>query len=500
MSVSLDINARHLLCVVVGATALALACGRGAAKSEPDEAEKQPDEASHARGPHGGRLLGERPFQVEVTIYERGIPPQFRVFAYEQGKPVAPTELRLEIDLHRFGGRVDRIRFRPEQDYLVGDQVVEEPHSFDADVRAERGGARNAWQYSQREGRVELNDDAVRTSGISIETAGPVRMQSVLELPGEIAFNADKLAHVVPRMAGVLAEIRKNQGDDVKRGETIAVLDSRELAEAKRAYLESAHEVSFAKRAFEREQGLWKKNISSEADYLAAERAYSEATLKQQSARQQLLALGIGSAALEALAKPDSTLTRYELRAPFDGAIIEKRVATGQAVTADDDLFTIADLSSVWVDINVYAKDIEQVKVGQDVTVRSTSSTATASGKISFIGALVGEQTRSARARVVLPDPERRWKPGLFVSVAIVQEELTVPVAVKREALQKFRDWDVVFARAGNEFEARPLELGRQNEAWVEVTRGLLAGERYAAANSFILKADVGKAGASHDH
>jgi cobalt-zinc-cadmium efflux system membrane fusion protein len=135
-----------------------------------------------------------------------------------------------------------------------------------------------------------------------------------------------------------------------------------------------------------------------------------------------------------------------------------------------------------------------------EVTVRSDALGTEVEGKIVYVGSLVGGEARSAVARVVLPDPGRRWRPGLFVTAVVVQEEVTVPVAVKREGLQKFRDWDVVFVRVGNLFEARPLELGRKDGEWVEVLSGLDSGEKYASANSFILKADVGKAGASHDH
>ncbi len=456
------------------------------AKSEPEEGATK----DYEKGPHGGRLLGDKKFQAEVTIYERGIPPQFRVYFYAAGKQVSPAEVTLKIDLHRHGGRLDAINFKPEGDYLLGDKTIEEPHSFDVDVAATYQKVPYTWKYVTYEGRVELSDDAVRTSEIKIETVGPAKMRSALELPGEIKLNADKLAHIVPRLTGVIRSIRKNQGDDVKKGEVIAVLDSRELAEMRRQLLETSHEVSFAKRAYEREEGLWKKGISSEASYLQKQREYEEAGFKNRSARQQLAALGAGG----------SNGTLFELRAPFDGVVIEKNVATGQAVKEDDDLFTVADLSTVWVEVNVYAKDVNAVKLGQDVTVKAESIDTTATGKIIYVGSLVGEETRSAKARVVLPDAERRWRAGTFVTVTVVQEEYTAPVAVKREGLQKFRDWDVVFVRAGNTFEARPLELGRTDGEWVEVTSGLSPGEQYASANSFILKADVGKSGASHDH
>ncbi len=491
---------RTLLVTATILSTLAVGCSekQGAQKAGAEEASGATD---YEKGPHGGRLLRDGKFAVEVTIYERGVPPQFRIYAFEADKPVAPKDFNASIELTRHGNRIEQIEFKPDEDYLVGDKIVEEPHSFDVKVSVERGGKKRPFGYSQREGRVTLTEDAVRTSAISLEKAGPVTMRSVLELPGEIELNGDKVTHVVPRVAGVLREIKKNQGDDVRKGEVLAVLDSRELAEAKREFLETAHEVSFASRAFEREEGLWKKNISSEATYLQAEREFHEARIKHRSARQQLQALGITGDALKTLLeKEDSSFTRYELRAPIDGVLIEKSGAVGQAVKEDEDLFTIADLSTVWVSVTVYAKDLNAVRVGQDVTVKATQLGIEAAGKIVYLGSLVGGETRSAKARVVLPDPDRKWRAGMFVSASVVQNEALVPVVVKREGIQKFRDWDVVFVRFGDEFEARPLELGRADGDWVEVVSGLKAGEEYATANSFILKADVGKAGASHDH
>ena len=494
-------NQRLALLAAVAISLLLGAAGCGKSPAPPAGEALGTPPGDFERGPHRGRLLSDGGFQAEITIYERGVPPQFRVYFYEGSKPLPPGDVTLTIDLARLGGRMDHFEFAPEGDYLVGSGVVEEPHSFDVAVVAQYKGAQHSWKYSSFEGRVQLSDEAVRTSAIQIETAGPQRLRSILDLPGEIALNGDRATHVVPRTPGVIQEIRKSQGDPVRRGEVIAVIDSRELAEAKRHFIDTSNALEFERSALEREERLWKRNIASEASYLAAARAHHEAELKHRSARQQLEALGIGREGLQALLdNPDSVLTRYEVRAPFDGVVVEKNVAAGQAVTEDEDLFTIADLATVWVNVSVYAKDLNAVKVGQQVTIRSDALDAEAEGRIVYIGALVGGEARAATARIVLPDPDRRWRPGLFVTAAVVQEEVTVPVAVKREGLQKFRDWDVVFVRVGDQFEARPLELGRRDGDCVEVVSGLQAGEQYASANSVLLMADVGKAGASHDH
>jgi len=172
----------------------------------------------------------------------------------------------------------------------------------------------------------------------------------------------------------------------------------------------------------------------------------------------------------------------------------------GEAIKEDADIFAIADLSTVWVEVTIYAKDLNVVKVGQNVTVRSEGLGLKADGTLTYLGPLVGEQTRTAQGRVVVPNTSGQWRPGLFVTIEIVQEEVSVLVAVPVDALQTYRDWSVVFVQYGDLFEVRPLELGRNDGKWVEVLHGLLPGEKYVARNSFILKAELGKAGATHEH
>lgn len=482
-------------------------------QENPDSGKKEADDV--VKGPRGGRLLSKDGFQVEVSIYEKGIPPQFRIYLYESGKRIDPNEVKLNIALHRLGGRIDAIRFQKEGEYLHGDKVVEEPHSFDVKVAAEWKGQSYQWEYAQVEGRVEMSPEVAKAAGIDIQTAGPVRMKTVIELPGEIGLNKNKVVHVVPRLSGVMTEIRKNLGDRVKRGEVIAVIDSRELAEAKTEYIESVHRLEFNQATFVREEALWKKKITPEQDYLSARHGLEEAEISKQASEQKLRALGLSREELSLLAtEPEGqvvqhqirapfserALTRYELRSPQAGVVIEKRVSVGEAIKEDADIFVIADLSTVWGEITVYAKDLRGVEVGQKVTVRSKELGLEDTGQLSYIGPLIGGQTRAALAHVDIPNAKGLWRPGLFVTVELFQEEVPVPVAVSADALQTFRDWDVVFVQYGNQFEVRPLELGRSDGQWVEVVSGLAPGENYAVRNSFVLKADLGKAGASHDH
>jgi cobalt-zinc-cadmium efflux system membrane fusion protein len=251
--------------------------------------------------------------------------------------------------------------------------------------------------------------------------------------------------------------------------------------------------LALARTTHDREKKLWQDKISAEQDYQQARAALQEAEIAEQNIRQKLANLG-------ATATSGGNLTRFELRSPIDGIVTDKRITVGQSVGETEPVFTVSDLSSVWVEAPVATKDLGTIRTGLAVQVKASGFDAQAAGTITYVSALVGEQTRSATARVVLPNPKGLWRPGLPVSVEVTSSEAEVPVAVQVDAIQSVRDWQVVFGRYGQQLEARPLELGRSDGRVVEVLSGLSAGERYAAKNSFVIKAELGKAGASHDH
>lgn len=486
--------------IIIGAGATLWLLG-----GEPDRTaagEAEPGALEYPRGPHGARLLSGDDFQVEMTIYETGVEPHFRIYPLDRdGRPIAPSEVTLRVELHRLGGRVDRITFVPEADYLRGEAVVEEPHSFDVKVHAVRNGRTQEWAYSQIEGKVQLADDTLKSAGIEIQAVGPRQMTTAFEVPGEIKADETQVAHVVPRLQGVVIEVLRKEGDRVRAGDLMAIINSRELADAKSAFLAAAQRVQFARAALEREENLWKKKISAEQEYLEARRAFDEVRLAHDVASQKLVALGLSQASISALGTVAvDSLPRYEIRAPIAGTVIERDLTVGEAVPADRNIFVIANLSSVWIEASIPAKDLVNVRQGQAALVVAPDAALEARGRVSFIGTLVGEQSRRAIARIVVPNTNGAWRPGSFVTVKLEQATVTVPLAVPVDAVQTFRDWQVVFVRYGDWFEARPLELGRSDGGWVEVLSGLKPGERFAATNSFAVKAEIGKLGATHDH
>lgn len=449
------------------------------------------------RGPHGGRLLESGDFAIELTIFEDGLPPQYRVYAYHDGEAVPPAEVQLKIELARLGGRTDLITFTPEGDYLRGNEVVEEPHSFDVKVTGQWADHALAFEFESHEGRVEWTPEMAKYAAIETAIAGPVRLRTTVALPGEIKLNADALVHIVPRASGIAREVHKNLGDTVARGDLLAILDSRELADARSTYLATFERHSLAQKRYVREKDLHERKVSSSEDFLAAESALAEARIDMQSARQKLSALG---ASADSVDPSEGGLTSYEIRSPIDGVILEKHMNVGEALAESSGLFVIADLSTVWVEVTVYAQDLGRVREGALVSIHSEEIGKTAEGTLSYIGSLVGVESRSAKAIVKLDNPDRAWRPGLFVTAEVVDDEFDVPLAISEEALQAFRDWMVVFAKFGDVYEIRPVELGRRAGGYAEVLSGLEPGQEYVTANSYVIKADIEKSGATHDH
>lgn len=196
----------------------------------------------------------------------------------------------------------------------------------------------------------------------------------------------------------------------------------------------------------------------------------------------------------------NESLQPYEIKAEIDGTIIGKDATLGGAVDSQRTLFTIADLSTVWLDFTVHRHDFGLLEASQPVSIDIGQDREPITARLDYISPLGAEASQTMLARSIVPNPEGLLRPGIFVMGTVTTESAEVPVAVKASALQTFRDWDVVFIRVGDTFEAVPIEIGRSDSEWVEVADGLPEGSEYAAENSFIIKADVMKSGATHDH
>jgi cobalt-zinc-cadmium efflux system membrane fusion protein len=419
------------------------------------------------------------------------------------GSPDAPGEAAHDHASHAASGKHDDAGHH--DDKSGGDHEHAEEHEGDGHEHTgeaagaahhdegEGKGKPDAAAHAEEEGKIALSDEKIQSAAIEIRTAAPAKIRTTMQLPGEIRFNEDRTAHVTPRLAGVVESVSANLGQPVKKGQVLAVIASAALSELRSELLFAQKRLTLARSTHAREKQLWEEKISAEQDYLLAQQALREAEISVANRRQQLVALGADPRAA-------GNLDRYEIRAPFDGMIVEKHIAMGEAVKEDASIFTLSDLSSVWAEIVVTAKDLNLIRVGEKVIVRATALDSQAEGRIAYVGALLGQDTRSATARVSLDNPLMAWRPGLFVNVELISSEAEVSVAVPAAAVQTLEDKAVVFIRTREGFAAQPVSLGRSDGEHIEVLDGLPPGIPYAAAGSFVLKSELGKGSAGHSH
>ncbi|MBA2726726.1 MAG: efflux RND transporter periplasmic adaptor subunit [Parachlamydiaceae bacterium] len=394
--------------------------------NERNESPSSPEIHDHAekikKGPQRGRLLEKDNFQVEVTIFEpEGVPPIFRIYFYEYGITINPSEIMYEMELERIN-RVEKIPFRKKEDYLESTVEASEPHSFKVRIIATFKNETYEWEYESYEGRIELIPEAIKANKITIEEAGPINLEIKLDVMGKIIPNEELTVYINPRFSGIVKAVNKKLGDYVRRGDVLAIIESNE------------------------------------------------------------------------------SLQNYEVKSEINGLIIKKNINLGMYISGQENIFVISDLSSVWADFNVYRQDLSHVHVGDPIEVSNLDVSLKQQSTISYISPLGHESTQSVVARAILFNPNKVWKPGIFISGDITVENESIPLAVKSGALQTFREWDVVFISVGNLFEIVPVQLGRKNREWVEIISGLHSGDRYVSENSFILKADLEKSGAKHEH
>ncbi|SAL77783.1 RND family efflux transporter MFP subunit [Caballeronia peredens] len=438
-------------------------------------------------GRHGGMVLTSGDLTLEVVLSEK--PNDARLILYPSvGGKAIQGGVSATASVNRAQGTTESMRFIAAGNKLTSEQPIAKPHVFDATIDVSLNGKLATFEFSRADGAIPLDERQIRSAGITVVKSGPAEIASTIQVPGEIRFNEDRTAHVVPRVAGIVERVAVSVGEQVRKGQVLAVVASTDLADRRSELLTAERRLSAARISYQREKTLWQERISAEQDYLQAQVQLREAEIAAQNARQKLAALNASTSG--------GALNRYELRAPFDGTIVEKHITPGEAIAAETNVFTLSDLSTVWAEMAVPAQHLNDVRVGRDATVKAAAFDSSSQGKISYVGALLGEQTRSAPARVVLPNPEGAWRPGMFVNVLVNAGRQSVPVAVSGDALQDIDGSPAVFVATPKGFVAQPVRTGRKDDRIVEVVSGLSAGQQYVASNSFVLKAELGKGSA----
>ena len=345
-----------------------------------------------------------------------------------------------------------------------------------------------------------MDEERITLAKIEQAKVGPATVATRLSVPAVIAPDADRVAHVSVKLSGTVAELRKNIGDEVEKGQVLGALESREVADAKSEYMAARLSNDLQQDLAARDKAAWNSSKAiPEQQYIRSRNAASQTAMRLDIARQKLLALGVDESEITAIPQaPEGTLRLQNVRAPISGRVAERRVELGTAVGRDNletELFVIVDLSRVWIEMTVNSIDLPAVREGQSVTVSIRGGNSTGTGKIIFVSPLLDKETRAARVVATLDNPDRLWRPGSFVTAAIVVEARQVPVAVPATSVQTMDGRKVVFVRTSEGFEKRDVVLGRRDDGMVEVTSGLAVGETIAASNTFPLKAELSKPG-----
>ncbi|POF41154.1 efflux transporter periplasmic adaptor subunit [Pseudomonas laurylsulfativorans] len=357
---------------------------------------------------------------------------------------------------------------------------------------AENGAAAEGEHAAGEEGHLTLSNEQITAAGIQLIEAGAQSINLGLPFPGEVRFDEDRTAHVVPRVPGVVESVSVNLGQSVKKGQLLAVISSQQISDQRSEQAAAQRRLTLARTTYEREKQLWESKISAEQDFLQARQALQEAEIALNNAQQKISVLSGSVVATGG--------NRYELRAPFDGVVVEKHLTPGEVVDVTSNAFILSDLSRVWVTFGVSPKDLTKVQVGKPVTISAPELNAEVVGNVAYVGSLLGEQTRTATVRVTLENPQGAWRPGLFVNALVATDSREARVAVPETAIQTVEDKPTVFVRTDDGFKAQAVELGSRADGQVEITKGLESGVQVAAAGSYVLKSELGKASAEHSH
>jgi cobalt-zinc-cadmium efflux system membrane fusion protein len=346
---------------------------------------------------------------------------------------------------------------------------------------------------------VAMDDERIKLAEIDQRKVGPATIAKRLAVPGTIVPDAGRVAHVSVKLAGTVAELRKNIGDDVVKDEVIAVLESREVADAKSEYLAARLSNELQQDLTARDKSLWEGRAVPEQQYIKSRNAAAQTAMRFGIARQKLLALGVRDDEIATLPQaPDASLRSQNVRAPISGRVAERKVELGTAVGRDNletELFVIVNLSHVWVDLSVSSADLPMVKEGQSVVISNRGQPENSTARVVFVSPLLDKDTRTARVVAAIENADGHWRPGSFVTAAIAIEERAAPVVAPFSALQTVEGKKAVFVRTKDGFEKRDVVLGQRDGQSVEIVSGLTTGETIAVSNTFSLKAELAKPG-----
>jgi cobalt-zinc-cadmium efflux system membrane fusion protein len=349
-----------------------------------------------------------------------------------------------------------------------------------------------------------------QSGAIEAEIVAPQAIAGAIVATGKILVTENRMANIGPVHEGRIVNLYVGQGSVVRKGQKLADLESADIDQAEADYLKaladyenarrtSAAEVKFAQATYDRTKMLYEKTITAGKNLQQAEHDLEVAKATAASsiagtrvavsnARRHLLILGLKDSAIDALASKPNLASVFSLTAPISGIVVERNATIGATVGADANLFKIIDLSSVWIDANVFEKDLERVRRGQEVKVTVPAFPGSSfSGRVILISSVVDPETRSVKVRTEVPNPDGRLKPDMFANVEIITDVHRTAVSIPQSALLDDGGKKVVFVATNNGYEKRAVTVGIQSNDRVEILDGLQAGDKVVVKGNYLL-------------
>lgn len=359
-------------------------------------------------------------------------------------------------------------------------------------------------EHHEEQSVVRLSGDAQKAAGITVRTAELEPLTAPIEATAAVELNGDKVAKVSARTSGRLVKIMASQGDAVKANQPLAYFDSPELGQAWAEYSKAKGRAEAARKSVAREETLYAKKISPEKDVIRARQELAEAEADLSFAHEKFHLLGVDIDRFDMKREGGHQHPLIAIAAPINGTVIDRTATQGEVVGPDKTIFTVADLSSLWVIIDLYEKDLGRVREGTAVKVETAAyAEKSFRGVISHVGDMMEEKTRTVKARVEVENVNRLLKPGMFATVSIdvkgskMEKAITVPdEAVLMDGEERF-----VFVMTGPDtFGKREVRPGRTFGRNVEIIAGLESGDRVAVTGAFILKSELKKGELVDEH
>ena len=347
------------------------------------------------------------------------------------------------------------------------------------------------------EQKLTLSPDQLQRAGLKIETVGEKPSTAVMGqmTTGIVQANAYKETPIVSLVGGIVRSVKPELGQNVRRGQTVAVVFSNELAEAQSRYLTALAALDEHHRHHARTIKLVEIGAASREELEMANTKLRDAESEVANLRQKLLLLGLSSQRIASLNSSSQISSEVNVPAPSSGTLTNRSVNPGEVIEANKELMRVTDLSTVWVVGQVYEKDLATIRVGSGANITSDAYPSRVfRGRISYVDPKVDPATRTAQVRIELANPGQMFKIGMYFNVAFATlgvSEKTMPI-VPKDAVQTIGNQQVVFATTDkeNEFVMRPIRIGAESNGFYPVLEGLLAGDRIITQGSFLLRAE----------